>query len=132
MTDLEKEVLEIINCEIEGCYIGNLKVKEDRFYKNIRCDRCDPTSELYNIEYSLNLYLNTDYEPIVMSYMFRERSYNRTTGWEPEEVYTKLAQTEFKEFIKEEFKNRMLQQVDYFKINLQLPSNEQTERDRKD
>ena len=103
MTELEREVLEIINCEIEGCYIGKLQVKEDRFYKNIRCDRCNPVSELYNIEYSLLLYLNADYEPIVM-------------------VYIKKAQTAFKEFIEEEFKNRMLQQVDYYKLTLQLPS----------
>lgn len=127
MTELEKEVLEIINCEIEGCYIGNLKVKEDRFYKNIRCDRCNPVSELYNIEYSLYLYLNADYEPIVMSYMFRERTYQ-----DDETLYIKEAQKAFKEFIKEEFKNRMLQQVDYYRLILQLPSNEQTKRDRKD
>ena len=57
MSELEKEILEIINCEIEGCYIGKLKVKEDRYYKNIRCDKCNPVSELYNIEYSLYLYL---------------------------------------------------------------------------
>lgn len=117
MTELEREVLEIINCEIEGCYIGKLQVKEDRFYKNIRCDRCNPVSELYNIEYSLFLYLNADYEPIVMSYMFRERTHQ-----DDENVYIKQAQTAFKEFIKEEFKNRMLQQVDYYKLTLQLPS----------
>lgn len=117
MTELEREVLEIINCEIEGCYIGKLQVKEGRFYKNIRCDRCNPVSELYNIEYSLFLYLNADYEPIVMSYMFRERTHQ-----DDENVYIKQAQTAFKEFIKEEFKNRMLQQVDYYKLTLQLPS----------
>jgi len=133
MTELEKEVLEIINCEIEGCYIGKLQVKEDRFYKNITCNRCTPESELYNIEYSLYLYLNADYEPIVMSYMFRQRKYNN--GWENEESYQKEAQEAFKEFIKEEFKNRKLQQVDYYRLILQLPSidcNEQTKRDRKD
>lgn len=117
MTELEREVLEIINCEIEGCYIGKLQIKEDRFYKNIRCDRCNPASELYNIEYSLLLYLNADYEPMVMSYMFRERTYN-----DIETEYIKKAQEAFKAFIKEEFKNRKLQQVDYYKLTLQLPS----------
>ena len=32
------------------------------------------------------------------------------------------AQKAFKDFIKEEFKNRKLQQVDYYKLTLQLPS----------
>lgn len=130
MTELEREVLDIINCEVEGCYIGRLQVKESRFYKNIRCDRCNPVSELYNIEYSLFLYLNADYEPMVLSYMFRERTYN-----DIESEYIKEAQEAFKEFIKEEFKNRKLQQVDYYRLILQLPSidcNEQTKRDRKD
>ena len=51
-----------------------------------------------------------------------------------ENIYIKNARSAFKEFIKEEFKNRMLQQVDYYKISLELPSlncNEQRERDRK-
>lgn len=121
MSELEKEVLEIINCEIEGCYIGELKVIEDRFYHNITCNRCTPESELYNVEYSLKLYLNTYFEPIVMSYMFRQRKHNKD-NWEDEKSYLKEAQTEFKKFIKEEFKNRMLQQVDYFRLILQLPS----------
>lgn len=128
MTELEKEVLNIINCEVEGCYIGKLKVLEDRFYKNINCNPCDKTSNIYNIEYSLFLYLNADYEPIVMSYMFRERGY-----MEPETEYIELAQKAFKDFILDEFKSRKLQQVDYYKLNLELPSldcNEQTKRDR--
>ena len=129
MSELEKEILEIINCEIEGEYIGKLKVKEERFYKNIRCDKCNPVSELYNIEHSLYLYLNSDYEPIIMSYMFKDR-----LPQDDENIYIKNARSAFKEFIKEEFKNRMLQQVDYYKISLELPSlncNEQRERDRK-
>jgi hypothetical protein len=62
---------------------------------------------------------------MVMSYMHPTRQYNckKWEGcWEPEDKYRKQAQAAFKEFIKEEFKNRMLQQVDYYKINLQLPS----------
>lgn len=31
MSELEKEILEIINCEIEGKYIGKLKVKEEEY-----------------------------------------------------------------------------------------------------
>lgn len=122
MTELEREVLEIINCEIEGCYIGKLEVKEDRFYHNFSCSTCSPNKKLYNIEYSLNLYLNADYEPIIMSYMYRRRNFNPKTGWEQEASYLHEAQKAFKEFIKEEFKNRMLQQVDYYKLTLQLPS----------
>jgi hypothetical protein len=87
----------------------------------------------------LELYLNSDYEPIVMSYMAPTRQFNwkkweKTDGWEPLDKYKKNAKDRFLEFIKEEFKNRMLQQVDYYKISLELPSlncNEQRERDRK-
>lgn len=117
MSELEKEVLEIINCEIEGEYIGKLEVKEDIYYKNIRYDKHNPIRELCNIEYTLYLYLNSDYEPIVMSYMFRQRNFQ-----DDEAFYIREAQSAFKEFIKEEFKNRMLQQVDYYRISLQLPS----------
>ena len=117
MFELEKEVLEIINCEIEGEYIGKLEVKEDIYYKNIRYDKHNPIRELCNIEYTLYLYLNSDYEPIVMSYMFRQRNFQ-----DDEAFYIREAQSAFKEFIKEEFKNRMLQQVDYYRISLQLPS----------
>lgn len=117
MSELEKEILEIINCEIEGEYIGKLEVKEDIYYKNIRYDKHNPIRELCNIEYTLYLYLNSDYEPIVMSYMFRQRNFQ-----DDEAFYIREAQSAFKEFIKEEFKNRMLQQVDYYRISLQLPS----------
>lgn len=126
MTQLENEVLEIINCEIEGCYIGRLQVEEEKYYRNYPCDQ-NPCAKgvMVNLTYSLKLYLNADYEPMVMSYMHPTRQYNckKWEGcWEPEDKYRKQAQTAFKEFIKEEFKNRMLQQVDYYKINLQLPS----------
>lgn len=138
MSELEKEILEIINCEIEGCYIGKLKVKEDRYYKNYDCKNpCQRT--LLNINHTLELYLNTDYEPIAMSYM-STRMYNYKKwkdepeiGWEPPTQFYNRAAKAFKEFITTEFKNRMLQQVDYYKINLELPSldcNEQTKRDR--
>ena len=140
MSELEKEILEIINCEIEGEYIGKLKVKEEEYWRNYPCDQ-NPCKKgvVVNIEYSLELYLNSDYEPIVMSYMSPTRQYNykkwsKTDGWEPLDKYKKQARSTFKEFIKEEFKNRMLQQVDYYKISLELPSlncNEQRERDRK-
>lgn len=139
MSELEKEILEIINCEIEGCYIGKLKVKEDKYYKNYDCkDPCQKT--LLNIDHTLELYLNTDYEPIVMSHM-STRMYNykkwqeeSEKGWEPPIQFYNRAVKAFKEFITDEFKNRMLQQVDYYKISLELPSlncNEQRERDRK-
>lgn len=127
MTELEREVLEIINCEIEGCYIGKLKVKEEEYWK-IFPTKEDPCNKVViNIEYSLELYLNSDFEPIVMSYMSPIRQYNieiwkENDGWEPLDEYKKQAQTVFKDFIKEEFKNRKLQQVDYYKLTLQLPS----------
>ena len=132
MSQLEKEILEIINCEIEGCYIGELKVKETPYYRNYSCkyeDRWDK-GVMVNISYDLHLFLNADYEPLVMSYMFRTRQYNwkkwgnlpKDPGWEPEDNYINQAQKAFKEFITDEFKNRMLQQVDYYKISLELPS----------
>jgi hypothetical protein len=31
MSELEKEILEIINCEIEGKYIGELRVQEEEY-----------------------------------------------------------------------------------------------------
>ena len=39
MSELEKEILEIINCEIEGEYIGKLKVKEEEYWRNYPCDQ---------------------------------------------------------------------------------------------
>ena len=77
MTELEREVLKIINCEIEGCYIGKLEVKEESYYRNYPCDQ-NPCKKgvMVNISYDLHLFLNADYEPLVMSYMFRTRQYN--------------------------------------------------------
>ena len=128
MTQLEQEVLEIINKEIEGCYIGRLEVLEDEYTRNYPCDQ-SPCKQnvVVNISYALRLYLNADYEPIVMSYAHRTRQYNwkkweKTGGWEPFDKYKKEANLAFKKFIEGEFKTRMLQQVDYYKINLQLPS----------
>ncbi len=123
MSELEKEILEIINCEIEGEYIGKLKVREEEYWRNYPCDQ-NPCKKgvIVNIAYSLELYLNSDYEPIVMSCMSPTRQYNwrkweKTDGWEPLDNYKKQARSTFKEFVKEEFKNRMLQQVDYYKIS---------------
>ena len=130
MSELEKEILEIINCEIEGKYIGKLKVRENEYWH--ACKTCDK-GIIINIEYSLELYLNSDYEPIIMSYMAPSRQHKKDE-WEPLDIYKERTRSIFKEFIKEEFKNRMLQQVDYYKISLELPSlncNEQRERDRK-
>ena len=115
MTQLEKEVLEIINNIIEGEYIGRLKVLEDRIYSN----RCP---SVYSLEYSLFFFLNADYEPMVFSYTFRPINSKKCELLETENEYKSLAISAFKEFISDEFKNRMLQQVDYYKINLQLPS----------
>jgi hypothetical protein len=53
---------------------------------------------------------------------YNYKKWSETEGWEPFDKYKKQAQSAFKEFIKEEFKNRMLQQTDYYKITLQLPS----------
>ena len=123
MSELEKEILEIINCEIEGEYIGKLKVREEEYWRNYPCDQSScKKGVIVNIEYSLELFLNSDYEPIVMSYMSPTRQYNykkwaKTDGWEPLDKYKKQSICDFKEFVKEEFKNRMLQQVDYYKIS---------------
>ena len=128
MIQLEKEVLEIINEIVEGCYIGKLEVIETPYYRNYPCDT-NPCKQgvMVNLTYDLHFFLNADFEPMVMSYMYRTRKYDwkkwgKIGGWEPEDKYKKEAQKAFKEFIAEEFKSRMLQQVDYYKINLQLPS----------
>ena len=115
MTKLEQEVLNIINTIVEGVYVGDLKVEETQ-YKNSTC------SDVYNLEYSLYLYLNADYEPMVLSYMYRTIEHNKCVLLETPEDYKEKAIDAFKDFIIEEFRNRMLQQVDYYKINLQLPS----------
>jgi hypothetical protein len=89
---------------------------EESQYKNPKC------SNVYNLEYSLNLYLNADYEPMVFSYMFREIKHDKCNLLETSSEYEELAKNAFKEFIIDEFRKRMLQQIDYYKINLQLPS----------
>ena len=132
MIQLEKEVLEIINEIVEGCYIGKLEVIETPYYRNYSCkpeDRCNK-GVVVNLTYDLHFFLNADFEPMIMSYMYRTRKYDwkkwgkleEDPGWEPKSDYIKQAQNAFKKFVSEEFKARMLQQVDYYKINLQLPS----------
>ena len=57
MSELEKEILEIINCEIEGEYIGKLKVVVDDDF------------------YTLKLYLNLEMVPMIISYQGTEQEF---------------------------------------------------------
>ncbi len=59
MTNLEQEILDIINCTINGQYVGKLKVtQEDGFY-------------------NLLLHLNQEQAPIVMGYQGTEEQFKK-------------------------------------------------------
>lgn len=81
MTQLEQEVLDIINETICGCYVGKLKV--NIFYPEQQCG--DPRCrELNDTVYELRLYLDRWFTPVILSHEGNEK--------------------EFKEFIRNEFK----------------------------
>ena len=95
MTQLEQEILDIIECTICGKYIGKLKV-------NILPDepQCgDGCRTEYNTVYELRLYLDREFTPIIFSYEGTE--------------------DEFKEFIREEIRKRKIEKTRFFKINLE-------------
>ena len=103
MTELEQEILEIINCTICGEYIGKLRV-----IKHETEPQCgDGCSDVYTTIYELRLYLDREFTPIVFSYEGTEN--------------------EFKEFIREEIKKRKLEKTKFFKINLEclVPDDEE-------
>ena len=73
MTKLEREVLEIINETIEGCYTGKLKV-----FVTVPERQCgDSCSELNNTIYELHLYLDRWYSPLVLAYEGTEDEFKK-------------------------------------------------------
>lgn len=103
MTELEQEILDIINCTICGEYIGKLKVNV--WTSEPQCG--DGCNESYPTIYELRLYLDREFTPIVFSYEGTE--------------------DEFKEFIREEIRKRKIEATRFFKINLEciVPDDEE-------
>lgn len=93
MTELEHEVLCIINEVTENCYTGKLKVLVTPPERH-RCDpHCIPLNDTI---YELYLYLDRWRTPIVLSYEGTE--------------------DEFKQFIRDEFKKNKYEKVHFYKI----------------
>ena len=93
MTELEHEVLCIINEVTENCYTGKLKVLVTPPERH-RCDSdCIPMNDTI---YELYLYLDRWRTPIVLSYEGTE--------------------DEFKQFIRDEFKKNKYEKVHFYKI----------------
>jgi len=99
MTELEQEILDIINCTICGKYIGKLRV-----IKHKTKPQC---GDVYTTIYELRLYLDREFTPIVLSYEGTE--------------------DEFKEFIREEIRKRKIENTRFFKVNLEtlIPDDEE-------
>lgn len=93
MTQLEQEVLCIINETIEGCYTGKLSVVVSKPEKECGELDCRPTNDTI---YTLYLYLDRWFTPIVLSYEGTE--------------------FEFKEFIRQEFKKNKYEKIHFYKI----------------
>lgn len=104
MTELEQEVLCIINEVTENCYTGKLKVlvtPPERHPCDSNCVQMNDTI------YELYLYLDRWRTPIVLSYEGTE--------------------DEFKQFIRDEFKKNKYEKVHFYKITrepLVLPNEE--------
>lgn len=93
MTELEQEVLCIINEVTESCYTGKLKVlvtKPERQCGDLECRTLNDTI------YELYLYLDRWRTPIVLSYEGTE--------------------DEFKKFIRQEFKKNKYEKIHFYKI----------------
>lgn len=93
MTELEQEVLCIINEVTENCYTGKLKVlvtEPERQCGDPKCRKLNDTI------YELYLYLDRWYTPIVLSYEGTE--------------------DEFKNFIRQEFKKNKYEKVHFYKL----------------
>lgn len=106
MTQLEQEVLDIINKAIDGCYIGKLAVniiEPERQCGDPECRKLNDTI------YELRLYLDRWFTPVIFSYEGTE--------------------AEFKNFIKQQFKNNKYEWVRYYKITREPLVLEETEWD---
>lgn len=95
MTRLEQEVLDIIEETTCTKYIGKLRVTVLR--DKLECGDC--CKELHAPIYELRLYLDRWFTPIVFSYEGTEK--------------------EFKDFLREEFKNRKLEKTGFYKVTLE-------------
>jgi hypothetical protein len=108
MTELEHEVLCIINEVTENCYTGKLKVLVTPPERH-RCDsNCTPLNDTI---YELYLYLDRWRTPIVLSYEGTE--------------------DEFKKFIRNEFKKNKYEKVHFYKITREplVPPKEENDWD---
>jgi hypothetical protein len=107
MTELEQEVLCIINEVTESCYTGKLRVlvtKPERQCGDPKCRKLNETI------YELYLYLDRYYTPIVLSYEGSEQ--------------------EFKQFIKEELKKSKYEKIRFYSITREpIPIEEEIDWD---
>ena len=108
MTELEQEVLCIINEVTENCYIGKLKVLVTKPERQCGDLECRPINDTI---YELYLYLDRWRTPIVLSYEGTEK--------------------EFKQFIRDEFKKNKYEKVRFYKITREpiVIEEEEIERD---
>ena len=108
MTQLEQEVLEIINEVTESCYKGKLKVIVTLPKKN----KCDSDCKVLNDPiYELRLYLDRWYTPVILSYEGTEE--------------------EFKKFVKNEIKKNKYEKIGFYKITREpIVLNEEIEWDK--
>ena len=108
MTNLEQEVLCIINEVTENCYTGKLKVLVTKPEKECGDPECRPLNDTI---YELYLYLDRWNTPIVLSYEGTE--------------------DEFKKFIRNEFKKNKYEKVHFYKITREplVLNDEEIERD---
>jgi hypothetical protein len=107
MTELEQEVLCIINEVTESCYTGKLEVNV--FEPRWQCGdtECLPFN---NTIYELRLYLDRWFAPLVLSYEGSEQ--------------------EFKDFIREEFKKNKYEKVRFYSITREpIPIEEEIDWD---
>lgn len=108
MTELEHEVLCIINEVTENCYTGKLKVLVTPPERH-RCDSdCTPINDTI---YELYLYLDRWHTPIVLSY--------------------EGSKDEFKQFIRDEIKKNKYEKVHFYKITREplVVNDEEIKRD---
>ena len=107
MTELEQEVLCIINEVTESCYTGKLKVLVTEPERQCCDSSCHPLNDTI---YELYLYLDRWRTPIVLSYEGTEE--------------------EFKRFIRHEFKKNKYEKIHFYKITREpIVVEEEIERD---
>jgi hypothetical protein len=109
MTELEKEVLCIINEITENCYTGKLKVLVTTPERQCGDPDCRPLNDSI---YELYLYLDRWYTPIVLSYEGNEE--------------------DFKQFVRKEIKKNKYEKIHFYKMTrepLSIPDKEDFEID---